>query len=1064
MPYDTRAAPPPWGILGVQGEQDRMHAIRALCPLLLCAAVLAAAPLAARGEVASVRPHADTAPPRPLDLADLGAPGFANFYARDGLPYSVVVAVVTDRDGFVWAGTPAGIFRYDGRRWEQSPDPAMAHSIDTLYVDAQGTLWAGFRGAGLARYDGTRWHVENLATGLPSQQIRRFAEAVDGTARRTLYALTWDRGLLVRRGDRWQADPGNASLPHGALLSMAQTRHFGGRPRQWIGTGSSGLWYRDAGQRDWRRWHLDDIDSAQVEFMLATERAGRDELWLSVFGIGLVRLSDQGERRWTRTGGELPVAEVYDIAATPLADGGNAIWVASRAGLLRLHDGRVQVFDRRHGLGSDAVRGLNAWRSPDGRNVLWLATEAGVSRTTPGASAWTTASLMGAHSIGVFGVLVEPDGRGGERLWVGASEDGLAVYEHGAWRHYAFDAGNARSDGLAGPNVEMLTATTGADGRRTLWIGSGNGELSRVLPVAGGGYRFQRVPTPWAKSTGEGLRDTLVRSVDGHEEQWVATRQAGIWRWRDDRWTAFRAPEATGQWGAGRLLEQVDAHGRSWLWANTNQGLARFDGERWDLFGREDGLPDEVLIGLSLLPDADGHAVLWMGSSAAGIIRIDASDPLHPRMLHGGLPPAPDPTAYGALRDSRGRIYICTNSGVQQLVPRAGGGWSSRVFARGDGMVHEECNTNAQFLDAHDRFWTGTLGGLAVYDPSRASNDTQPKPLRVTALRIDGEPQPGPALRVPAGAKSVEIDFALLSWTHEAESRFRTRLVGLEDAPGAWNTQNSRSLGALAPGDYTLRIEARDYAGNPSSPVEIPITVEAHWWQLPITMLAAVLALVLAGYGAAYARTRMLRAQRRVLERHVKQRTAELAAANARLTDLSYRDPLTGVGNRRRLLDDLDALAAECRMYGPGLSTALIFVDVDHFKDFNDRHGHLAGDAALRCVAGNLLRFAPEGALVARHGGEEFACLLPRTDVAAAVVVAERMRRGMQAEPVPVPGMSASGEPRTTRITISAGVAGTDLALADTDGLLQDADAALYRAKREGRNRVCFSNPQAAGL
>jgi diguanylate cyclase (GGDEF)-like protein len=1025
-----------------------MHAIRAICPLLLCAPVRAPTPLAARGEVASTRaPASAAAPPstRPLDLADLGAPAFTNFSARDGLPYAVAVAVATDRDGFAWAATPAGVYRYDGRRWEPAGDPAMAHSTDALYVDARGTLWAGFRGDGLARYDGARWHVENLASGLPSQQIRRFFETLGPGGERTLHALTWDRGLLVRRDGRWRADPGNASLPRGAVLSMAQTLQLGGKRRQWAGTGTSGLWYRDEGERDWHRRHLDGIDTAQVEFLLATRHAGREELWMSVFGLGLVRLSDEGERRWTRSSGALPTAELYDLAATPLPGGGQALWIASRSGLLRLHDGRVQVFDRSHGLGSDVVRGIAAWRSPDGRDVLWLSTESGVSRTIPGASAWTTASLMGSRSIGVFGVLVEPDGRGGERLWVGASEDGLAVYEDGAWRHYTEADGS-----LSGPSVEMLVATTAPDGTRTLWIGSGNGELARMRPTADGRRAFERIPTPWPKATGEGLRDTLVRRVDGRDEQWVATRQAGIWRWRDGRWTAFRAANANGQFGAGRLLEQVDRDGRSWLWANTNQGLARFDGERWELIGRDDGLADDVLIGLRLLPDADGRPVLWMGSAGAGVVRVDVSDPAHPRMLRGGLPRAPDPVTYGALRDSRGRIYVCTNNGVQQLTPRARGGWESRVFSRADGMVNEECNTNAQFLDAHDRFWTGTLGGLAVYDPDAGTEDTQPKPLRLTTLAVDGRPQPraGGVLRVPADAKSVEVGFALLSWTHEAGSRFRTTLLGLEDAPGAWTTQNGRSLGALPPGDYRLRIEAMDYAGNRSTPIEVPIVVAAHWWQRPIATVAAVLALVLLGYGAAYARTRMLRAQRRVLERHVARRTAELDAANARLTELSYRDALTGVGNRRKLLEALEALAAAGAAH-PGAPVSLVFLDVDHFKDFNDRHGHLAGDAALRSVADTLLRSAPGGALVARHGGEEFACLLPSTDAAAAMEVAERMRRGVESQRIPLPGGRGAAS-----VTISAGVATADLARSDTDALLQEADAALYRAKREGRNRV----------
>ena len=108
----------------------------------------------------------------------------------------------------------------------------MAHSVHSLWVDWQGTPWAAFRNEGLAHCDGTHWHVENLASGLPSQQIRRFAETADAGGKRTLWALTWDRGLMVRRHGRWQSDPDNASLPRGSILSMAQTRMLGGPFRQ----------------------------------------------------------------------------------------------------------------------------------------------------------------------------------------------------------------------------------------------------------------------------------------------------------------------------------------------------------------------------------------------------------------------------------------------------------------------------------------------------------------------------------------------------------------------------------------------------------------------------------------------------------------------------------------------------------------------------------------------------------------------------------------------------------------------------------------------------------------
>jgi ligand-binding sensor domain-containing protein len=312
----------------------------------------------------------EPSPLRPLNLLDVGAPSFSSFSSREGLPDTVSVSIRTDRDGFVWAASPAGVFRYDGRHWVASDDPAMAHSVDSLWVDHQGTLWAAFRSDGLAHYDGSHWHVENRQTGLPSQQIRRFTETTDAAGRSTLWALTWDHGLMRRRDGHWQRDPDNASLPDDAVLTMAQTRELGGHRRQWLGTGSNGLWYRDEGRRGWQRWRSDGFDPSQVEFLLATEHAGHEELWISVFGVGLWRLTDHGLQRWSRETGELPTDDIYDIAATPMPDGDRTVWVSSRAGLIRLHDDHVQVFDQRNGLPSNAVRAVYAWRSPGGNEVI----------------------------------------------------------------------------------------------------------------------------------------------------------------------------------------------------------------------------------------------------------------------------------------------------------------------------------------------------------------------------------------------------------------------------------------------------------------------------------------------------------------------------------------------------------------------------------------------------------------------------------------------------------------------------------------------------------------------
>lgn len=161
-------------------------------------------------------------------------------------------------------------------------------------------------------------------------------------------------------------------------------------------------------------------------------------------------------------------------------------------------------------------------------------------------------------------------------------------------------------------------------------------------------------------------------------------------------------------------------------------------------------------------------------------------------------------------------------------------------------------------------------------------------------------------------------------------------------------------------------------------------------------------------------------------------------------------DGLTEIPNRRRFDE---TLANEWRRCGrEALPIGLVLIDVDFFKRYNDAYGHAAGDDCLRAVAQSLSSCLRRPAdLVARYGGEEFACVLPATDTAGARQVAEMLRLGVEALQIPHRGSEAAPQ-----VTISVGVASVtphgepDQALA----LLEQADARLYTAKREGRNRV----------
>lgn len=183
------------------------------------------------------------------------------------------------------------------------------------------------------------------------------------------------------------------------------------------------------------------------------------------------------------------------------------------------------------------------------------------------------------------------------------------------------------------------------------------------------------------------------------------------------------------------------------------------------------------------------------------------------------------------------------------------------------------------------------------------------------------------------------------------------------------------------------------------------------------------------------------------LEQRVRERTRDLSAANQQLKELASTDGLTGLLNRRAFMEEASSLLQLAQRYKHPLS--LLMIDADHFKKVNDTYGHQAGDRVLVHLSSSIRHCLRGTDKLGRIGGEEFAVILPETDLEQTTVLTERLLSKIRKDTIEI------GAATPLRITVSIGMATLNPLTTGVDALMNQADAALYRAKATGRDRWC---------
>lgn len=925
-----------------------------------------------------------------------GRPPITRF-APDIGTYPQNFAVAEDRDSIVYIGNASGVLAFDGTRWQLIGLPGGGR-VRALAYDGDRRVYAG----GLNAFG----YIERNAAG-----------------RGVFHDLTplFKKDLHGQRfGDIWDVVIGK----HGVLFA-----------------GLRDLFLYDPATGRTHYWH--------TRMRLGAVTGAGNKLLVQFRGVGLEYLD--GSRWRLIPGGAAIQWPVYRMLSLP--DGG-LLLLAGDGRWRSYRDGRVEAFSVPQGFpaSSHFTGGCVL-----GDGTLALITDAGdIYFLAPGGRRASHVSISSGYLSGVIRA------NGGGLLTV--DDHGLYHIEWPApWTRIGSSAGLTGSiHDLVHWGKQWLALTTA-------------GVFRAVSNSADGITSF--TPTGWTS-----IEAIDLLPVDGNSAL-LATPYA-----LDEVHAGRVAPIAS----LYPLLLVRSAVNPDIVYVGTEGGIAVVarDGDRWHLRLEHEA---ELPRGTNSIVEAAPHR-LWIGSELGGAELITLTDDdrhvLKARQFtsadglqYGAHDPGADvtrlengtvvvTTARGEYRwngrrfvtDDLGGLDKLRQSGERlnlavapdgtlwawswkHLYRRDAHGWRRESIAKlRDGIIE------ALTFDADGAALVSAGDSILRYQqvPAKPQPDRPRTLLRnVELTRRDGTHRYLPLgkaapLRFGQGDFALTFNFAMPDYVAPGAVRYEARLIGIESTFSDWSPSDHYTYSHLRAGDYRFEVRGRDSEGRVTAAAPFSFTIVPPWYarrwvEIGWLLAAAALLLVTGACGIRW-RTHRLAVRATDLARLVAERTRELEAANKQLRTMAHLDSLTGIPNRRRLEDYLEKVWTQCRERQRPLSVLLI--DVDHFKAYNDLHGHPAGDTALKRLVTILslcLRRAED--LLARYGGEEFLAVLPGASADVAQGVAEHMR--------------ASVADADIDCTISVGLA-TRLAEAELTvwDVVEAADRALYEAKSAGRNRT----------
>ena len=1022
---------------------------------------------------------------------------FQRYGEAQGLTNLVITDLIQDKQGYIWAATFNGLFRYDGTSFHRFDEKdGISTTVSTYLLETPaGDLW-GVSDHALFHLEGKRFQEFDLSVHLNGPQAAVWME------RSSQFLLATDKGVasVSFRENRLGSPEFDASSEGKAISAI----YAAPDESIWYST-SSGVCRGLNG----KAVCFGLRQGVPLDHWTAIRQDRNGDLW--VRSEKQIRVLRRGRMNFVDGGSELPPADGTGVLS--LDRKGN-LFVPTQRGLARMLNGRWKLLTMREGLASSSTR----IALEDQEGSLWIGhLGAGLERwrgynTWEG---WTDLEGLGNSSI----LAVKPIANGD--LYLG-TDRGLLEFRPGHGTTHTW----LEADGLAGDHVFALVY----DQKGNLWAGSSPGGVSLLDTRTG---RIKRV------YPGPGRPNVAISSlaVDSDGSVWAGSDQ-GLLRFTGSPDGGFHLNTPVGTPSAGTSGLAVDRNGR--VWAVCGGKLYVRIGEAWILVDSSLGHAGELLF---VAQSQDG-AVLALDASARSYRITDQ----HGSWSVVPLPPLPAPARlvpYFIGSDRRDGVWVGTDRGVFVLKPGSAG-W--RWHDEDDGLVWNDTNIGAFQRGVGNDVWIGTSRGLSHYTPSDSGHSNSALRTLISSVEVNGLTIDSPTeLKWRYPVTSVQLRVTALTFLNESRTRFLYRRRGIDKT---WQKTDSHVImySDLQPGSYTFDVLAESTDGFIGiEPASVTIIVLPPWYRTFAFLVSSALfifLMVIAGYRwrmrsfvsrqreletAVTERTIALEAERtleknqhRVLEmivsgsplpqifegirdlvrsgnedvecsihpgrsstqdpapglirQYIQVRSSEpvgwidfdhsacssqqrdferisaiatrlafvaieSASAQEKLTYQANHDSLTGLPNRPYFQACLQRTLAEANKSGDGF--ALLYIDLDRFKQINDRHGHLVGDIYLKEIANAFRPCIRKGDLLARLGGDEFAVILPGANSAAVERIVDTLHQSLskmlmidELEFQPSASIGFSLYPDSGN---------------DAESLLHAADESMYAAKLAGK-------------